>query len=276
MFNHTIVLKPTFTSHEWTLLGAGEVTVGPEWIANNTFSPFTRLYLVTEGSGELCVDGQCITMQEGHMYIVPAFRRHSHSCKDSMKIFYLHVHDELKVNRPSFLDDWILPSEIKVLPTEALIFPELLRLNPGGIPSDEYPRRPVEMITDSLINVLIGRWLMDATPRTKPEHGGLAELIEKIKENPTQKFPTHEMAEYAKLSHGHFCRLFRQETGMTPQEFVRHNRMMVAQTRLATETTHIKDIAQELGYDDFNYFTRAFTKDVGMSPSQFRRESHEL
>lgn len=210
------------------------------------------------------------------MYIVPAFRRHSRSCGESMGIYYLHVHDELKVNSPSFLDEWILPSEIKVLPTEALIFSELLRLNPDGIPSDEYPRHPVEMITDSLINVLIGRWLMDGTPHMQPGHVGLAEIIDKIKENPTRKFPTHEMAEHARLSHGHFCRLFHQETGMTPQEFVRHHRMMVAQTRLATESTHIKEIAQDLGYNDFNYFTRVFTKDVGVSPSHFRRDSHEF
>jgi AraC-like DNA-binding protein len=37
----------------------------------------------------------------------------------------------------------------------------------------------------------------------------------------------------------------------------------------------VKEIADELGYDDFSYFTRLFSKAVGMSPTAFLAKNRE-
>ncbi len=266
-------MEPTLHPRTWQLLGAGHATVEPRSASSEVCNPYTRIYLVTDGRGELSLDDHNIEMRPGFMYIAPAFCRYNMRCDSTLSFYYLHVQpDDDSDHRPIF-DGWKVPDEIKVLPSEAVIFPELLRLNPDGNPSDEYPREPVKIITDALINVLIARWLMDCTPCNHPKHEGIASVIDMLRTNPTIKITTSEMAEKAGMSQGHFGRLFKQETGMSPMVFLRHQHMMQAQMRLTTGNTHIKEIAQELGYDDCNYFTRIFTKDVGMTPTQFRRVS---
>lgn len=266
------ILKP----HTWRLLGAGLATVESHSVDSQVGSSFTRLYLITEGNGTLTINDHLITLQEGYMYIVPAFCRFMLRYETAVTFYYLHVQPDIETGLLPLFDGWVLPDKIKVLPSESVIFPELLRLNPGGNPSDEYPRQPVKIITDALINVLMARWLMDSSPVINdPKPHGLAQLIDKLRLNPTVKMTTGEMAAETGMSPGHFSRVFKQATGMTPVEFVRHQLMMQAQIRLTTENTQIKTIAQDLGYDDYNYFTRVFTKDVGMTPTQFRRVSRE-
>ena len=72
------------------------------------------------------------------------------------------------------------------------------------------------------------------------------------------------------MSKDHFIRLFRQELGYTPTQFIIDKKMMKARLMLASENMSTKDIAYSLGYDDVSYFTRLFKKHTGTTPLQYR------
>lgn len=59
-------------------------------------------------------------------------------------------------------------------------------------------------------------------------------------------------------------------TGFPSTYFIQQEIIREAQRLLMYTNKSIKEIAFQLGYDDYKYFIRLFTKAIGMPPSQFR------
>ncbi len=68
-------------------------------------------------------------------------------------------------------------------------------------------------------------------------------------------------------------RCFKEETGMTPLEYLTNMRMNYAQGLLLQETyVSVVDVAEKCGYGDSFYFSRLFKKKFGVSPLKYRRD----
>jgi AraC family transcriptional regulator, L-rhamnose operon regulatory protein RhaS len=63
---------------------------------------------------------------------------------------------------------------------------------------------------------------------------------------------------------------FRQQTGMTINQYLRQVRVCHAQYLLQHSRLLISDISTECGFEDSNYFSVVFTRETGMTPSQWR------
>lgn len=73
------------------------------------------------------------------------------------------------------------------------------------------------------------------------------------------------------LSAAAFSRLFRQETGMTPLEYLNKVRMAEAKQRLNTKDCRVKEVAAEVGFRSEFYFSRMFQHRVGVSPTLYMK-----
>ncbi|MDG9928623.1 MULTISPECIES: AraC family transcriptional regulator [unclassified Pseudomonas] len=79
-----------------------------------------------------------------------------------------------------------------------------------------------------------------------------------------------ELAAQFKLSRFHFAKTYRALTGHAPiQDFIQL-KMAQACRLLDQGTLEVRQIAEQLGYDDPYYFSRLFRKVVGMAPSHYR------
>jgi AraC-like DNA-binding protein len=78
-----------------------------------------------------------------------------------------------------------------------------------------------------------------------------------------------ELAAQFKLSRFHFAKTYRALTGHAPiQEFIQLK--MAHACRLLDEGEQgIRQVAEQLGYEDVYYFSRLFRKVVGMAPSHY-------
>lgn len=74
-------------------------------------------------------------------------------------------------------------------------------------------------------------------------------------------------------SAAHFCRKFKNETGLTPMSYLKIYRMEKASKLLKKGSLNISEVAAECGYPDSNYFTRCFKSHFGFPPSQLRAQS---
>lgn len=81
------------------------------------------------------------------------------------------------------------------------------------------------------------------------------------------------MARALGLSHHHFHRLFRAETGETPAAYLRRIRLDAAAVRLRWGAQPVGDIAMTLGYESQSAFTRAFSARFAAPPGRFRATS---
>ena len=69
---------------------------------------------------------------------------------------------------------------------------------------------------------------------------------------------------------------FKNEYGMTVMEYVMKKRMEKAVRLLTNSELSIREIAEECGFGDDEYFSRCFKSTYGAPPKQWRRENSEL
>jgi AraC-like DNA-binding protein len=79
-----------------------------------------------------------------------------------------------------------------------------------------------------------------------------------------------EMSRTAYISPYHFNRIFRQITGIPPNQFFYALRLETAKRLLLTTDTNVTDVCFDVGYNSLGTFIRRFTGLVGVSPSRFR------
>ena len=121
-----------------------------------------------------------------------------------------------------------------------------------------------------IVYILTSRFLEAARPKSSSKDERIRIALNYIRKNIGNKIMVKELADSTSLSMEHFIRLFKKETGETPNMYITRVKMERAMVLLATSNANIKSIALTLGYDDLSYFTRTFKRFSGVSPQRYR------
>ena len=81
-----------------------------------------------------------------------------------------------------------------------------------------------------------------------------------------------DLASHVGLSVSRLAHLFRQEVGLTPQQFLEGQRLHRARQLLELTARPIAAIAAEVGYENPFYFTLRFKRETGYSPRDYRKK----
>lgn len=92
-----------------------------------------------------------------------------------------------------------------------------------------------------------------------------------IKKNLHQKISVDFLSRMAYLSKSNFFKLFRQELGISPNEFIIQERVKMAKTLLARNHS-VKETAFQTGFNDTNYFIRVFKQLEGTTPKNYQNQ----
>ncbi len=74
----------------------------------------------------------------------------------------------------------------------------------------------------------------------------------------------------------YLSRLFKEETGMTVNDYAKHVRIERAKSLLATTDQKIELIAVQLHFGSRSFFDKAFKKEVGQTPAEYRAKHLNL
>lgn len=88
-----------------------------------------------------------------------------------------------------------------------------------------------------------------------------------------RNIPVRELAQRVRLSTGHFIRLFKAETTLSPKQYVRSLRMKEAENLMYASFLSVKEVAACLGVGDRSHFSRDFKKFHGRNPTSLRHLS---
>ena len=130
-----------------------------------------------------------------------------------------------------------------------------------------------------LIELLATRVLSahTGTPITiQPAVGGLSpkvllRAIERLRSDSDADVSLTALASDAGLSRFHFCRAFKESTGLSPHAWLRQYRLEQAMNMLRDTDTSVVSVAAALGYSSQTAFAAAFRKLTGETPSDWRR-----
>ncbi|MBQ6194706.1 MAG: helix-turn-helix transcriptional regulator [Prevotella sp.] len=283
--------RPSVNQLQILTLNVGFAKHDSNWNWKNVRSPFSRIFFVTEGTAQLQLPSVTILLRPGHMYFIPAFTTHSYICDSVFHLYYIHIYEEEHV-RSSFFDEWQLPNEVKADDGDELLVSKLCSINPFlKLPQsdpDSYDnhatlinnlklnlRRPFcdKVESRGILYILMARFLKHATPKAEVRDDRIGAALTYIRRHLHERIEVRMLAEEICMSKDHFIRIFKRETGDTPNNYITQRKIERAELALITTNQPVKVIADNLGYDDSSYFVRIFKKISGTTPQQYR-ENH--
>lgn len=100
--------------------------------------------------------------------------------------------------------------------------------------------------------------------------GFINKAIAGIKKNiMEQNYSIDQFASDMSVSKSSLYRKLKENTGLSPNEFVRSVRINHS-TKLFTASSQIQEIGYAVGFDDSKYYSRCFKKELGLTPTQYK------
>jgi YesN/AraC family two-component response regulator len=116
----------------------------------------------------------------------------------------------------------------------------------------------------------------DVPENALPERGKMRvvseSILKYIDEHYKEDISLQDVAGMLHYSDAYFCKIFKHCFDKNFIVYLTEYRIEKAKLLLADVVINIKDVSQEVGYRDSNYFTKVFKRMVGVTPSEYRTQ----
>ena len=265
---HNIPFVKTVNSIKIEVLSAGFAELDHHWNSQDVCSPYSRLYYVYSGKGNLKLHTPstgCSTLGEllpNHLYLIPNGLPYDYFCDDYLKKIYFHINVLLPDGRELF-------HGCDTFYTLPLAESFLANLQKWFL--DEQPDSYFYL--QSAIYHAVGQFV---------KHIGLEDKIGTRYSLPIQQLlallpqadistSVSTLSKQLHLSESTLRKQFKAETGMTIGNYREQQIMIRARQLLALNRLSIGEIAETLGFHDHLYFSKYFKQRQGMTPSDYKK-----
>ncbi|MDR2920498.1 MAG: AraC family transcriptional regulator [Tannerella sp.] len=100
----------------------------------------------------------------------------------------------------------------------------------------------------------------------------IAKIISYIENNVSIEFTNESLASKVNMATNAFSRLFKDDTGVTLQRFIKKKRIHTACLLLLHSEYNIDQIAERTGFTNRYHFTRVFNEITGNTPAKYKKE----
>jgi len=255
----------------------------------NINSPFSRMYLITEGEGELAIGHETIKLEAGYLYLVPGFTTCTYHFNEGLAHIYIHFNLSAK-NGISIFNLYSVSNKEALNAIDSQLFRRLLEINPGlELPHHDplvYQAKPwinkktsycsfsQHLETTGIIRQLFSRFLCSDSERNMSSFLGykIQPVLAHIQDNLHTDITIKDLASMACFSKDHFTRIFKSIIGVPPCEFIIRRRIEKAQFLLLTTDMTSLQIVEETNFKTVSYFCRIFKKYTGYTPVEYRKQ----
>ncbi|WP_235886259.1 helix-turn-helix transcriptional regulator [Paenibacillus cymbidii] len=111
--------------------------------------------------------------------------------------------------------------------------------------------------------------------RLSPSAALSARIEAYLRQHAEEPFDAEELANALHFHFDYLSRCLKRHTGLSPLQYVLRQRMAKARSLLERTELSVREIGEQVGMAETNYFIRAFRKQVGMPPAQYRKRMQE-
>ena len=98
--------------------------------------------------------------------------------------------------------------------------------------------------------------------------------VKYLEEHYNLPYDLEETAKVSKLNKYHFLKLFYNNVGMTPKDYLTKIKIEKAKSMLLEGDKTVSDLAYELGYSSQSHFCMTFKKHCKITPTQFKNSAY--
>lgn len=126
------------------------------------------------------------------------------------------------------------------------------------------------VLTEDETLAALHRLLFDSDQLPQPTSALVKQTIAYFHQHYMRPFSRWELADALSVSEDYLSRVFRQEMGLSPWQYLNRYRILRAKALLSHSAADIKIVARQVGFTDPAYFSRVFHKITGRSPTEYR------
>lgn len=122
----------------------------------------------------------------------------------------------------------------------------------------------------SLFGILFENFYLKNTEKVyRHDIAFMLKMSKYLKKNYSQDISTADVASEMFMSTSQFCHVFKQHFGMNFSNYLCKYRVTIASQKYKNSNTPIYNIATEVGFQNYCYFSRSFKKYIGMTPAKY-------
>lgn len=233
-------------------------------------------FFMEKGNASLLIDFKEYDIQANTVYYILPEQVHflaDHSADASAWVLIVDsslVKDEYKeiFERNSLFKNIIEPDETTIYDLQGCLSILERRLNPERQPTG---RNILHDLLSSYIGIIAEVYQKDFPVQVNKRRAIITFQFKSLLSANYQSLKSpSQYAAKLNISPIYLNEVVKATTGLTVSECIRNEIMVQAKRLLFHTNMSIKEIALELGYEDWAYFTRMFSKASLLSPTQFR------
>lgn len=223
---------------------------------------------IIDGTFTYIKDGKHITARAGDTVILDCYKPHEYYTNDSFESIWIHISgansfelfEEVEKTDGNLVKCRDINHVKKLL---FRIYDSISGVNP-----------PSELNISLDIYKIFAELLNPQSIKSKGESNyedSIQDVKNYIAENLNEKLTVQRLADESHMSTSHFSRVFKQQTGFSPYDYVLITRLNKAKYLLQKTDMTVASIAYETGFNSESNFICFFTDNEGISPGKFRK-----
>lgn len=259
---HNSLLCTTSEDFTLSITAEGNAFCNTDWHATEASPPYTRLYYIIDGQGQIETNGRKMTLKAGHLYLLPIGHFFSHSCEDHMQQLYFHV------NLTNIYGADILRGINKVLAKK--LEPGYMQKLLSLFEEDSFVARGYlkTLLQADVFSLLLENGIpVKNKELSAPVQKALAFIEEKLSASLSVKDVTERVA----LPAVTICSKFKAEMGISIGKYIDSLVMHQAEVLLINTALPLSQISEQLGFYDQFYFSRRFKEMYAVPPLKYRK-----
>lgn len=233
-----------------------------------------ELHYILTGESTIYINQKPVTAGEGDLVLSNGYEMHQGICRtapmESCRLLF-----SLEDISPE-LDNrgYVFQNHIKKDERVKELFLELCREEANQALG--YKQACKAIVTQLVIhlcrNYVVQTLSREDTRRQKKNRERCNRLITYIEANYQNLISNQDLADLVHLSKDRFEHFFRENFGVSALQYIQNYRMKMAKKLIKEGNTPISQVAQMVGFGDYNYFGRTFRNHYGCTPTQMAKK----
>ena len=238
------------------------------WVFSNHWHEHLELHYVVEGEATFYLNHQSYEVGPGDFVIVNSNELHTAYCKKAPYCADVVIFAMTDISQELAKKNCFFQSVVRSDETVRDLIQRIVEEKHRG---DFAYKQVCRGLILELLAYMCRNFVVQMLPerdirRRKKDLDRLNAVLGYIEKHISEPITNAQLAEVACLSEDRFCHVFRSGVGRPPLQYINDMRLKKALGLLENSEHTVTEIAESIGFRDYNHFGRLFRKRYGCTP----------